>query len=392
MTEKAYSATRSAEVSHFGMQALWRLAIWGGLATFALFAAVLSAYSNAGTQRQTASVTSGQDTKQPRGDIVEFKAEPSNDEETRRLTEAVRALTADRDQLLTRVAALERNFDGVTGTIKRDRIAASQPAQMQGPPIPAPAQVPAQTPPQTQAQASAQNPASAASLRPETPPGPTPPASTPSAPITPVTPMPVTSVPTAPASMAPASMTPAPITEAALSPAQMPSTKQSSASDASQGAPDAANRATSSSPNLAGLAPPGQLTPSGLGVDVGGAANYEGLRALWHATKNGDPDLLDDLYPMVTVRENSKTHGVELRLVIGPIADAEAASQLCATLTEAHRYCQPVAFDGQRLSLTETTTKAAPAARHAASNHSGSSHGETIPSVIAPSSNYPHGK
>ena len=39
---------------------------------------------------------------------------------------------------------------------------------------------------------------------------------------------------------------------------------------------------------------------------------------------------------MVTVRENSKTHGVELRLVIGPIADAEAASRLCTTLTEAH--------------------------------------------------------
>jgi hypothetical protein len=181
------------------------------------------------------------------------------------------------------------------------------------------------------------------------------------------------------------------MTEAALGPAQMPDSQRSGASDAVQvAAPDAANRAASS-PNLPSLAPPGEPTPSELGVDVGGGANYESLRALWRATKNTDPGLLDDLYPMVTVRENSKTHGVELRLVIGPIADADAASQLCTDLAEGHHYCQPVAFEGQRLSLTETMTKAA-ATRHAASSHSGSSHGETIPSVIAPSSNYPHGK
>jgi hypothetical protein len=181
------------------------------------------------------------------------------------------------------------------------------------------------------------------------------------------------------------------MTEAALSPAQMPGSQRSGASDAVQAAAPDAYRAASS-PNLPGLAPPAEPMPSELGVDVGGAANYEGLRALWRATKSTDPGLLDDLYPKVTVRENSKTHGVELRLVIGPIADADAASQLCTDLAEPHHYCQPVAFKGQRLSLTEMTTKAAAATRHAASSHSGSSHGETIPSVIAPSSNYPHGK
>ena len=57
---------------------------------------------------------------------------------------------------------------------------------------------------------------------------------------------------------------------------------------------------------------------------------------------------------MVTVRENSKTHGVELRLVIGPIADVELASRLCGTLLAGRHYCQPVAFEGQRLSLIDT--------------------------------------
>jgi hypothetical protein len=104
-------------------------------------------------------------------------------------------------------------------------------------------------------------------------------------------------------------------------------------------------------------------TATGLGVDVGGAVNYEGLRTLWHSTKNSDPTLLEDLYPVVTVRENGKTHGVDLRLVVGPIADAEAAERLCTTLSAAHHYCQPVAFEGQRLALIDTPppAKAAPA-------------------------------
>ena len=183
------------------------------------------------------------------------------------------------------------------------------------------------------------------------------------------------------------------MTEAAISPAQMPGPQQSGASDAIQGAaPDPANRAASSSPNLAGLTHAGEPTPGGLGVDVGGGANYEGLRALWHATKNGDPGLVDDLYPMVTVRENSKTHGVELRLVIGPIADAEAASRLCATLTEAHHYCQPVAFEGQSLSVTDAAQAkaAAPIPTSAPSHHSSSGHASAV--KLEPFSGFPHGK
>jgi hypothetical protein len=173
MTEQAYSASRSAEASHFGMQALWRLAMWGMLATFALFTAVLSSYSSAGSQRQAAATTSGQGTKQPRTDFVELKAPPGDDdEETQRLAEAVRALTADRDHILTRVAALERNFDGVTGTIKRDRIAAVQPAPVQAAPQipPNPAQTLAPVLPQAQGQTPAQHPTSGAAARPETSP------------------------------------------------------------------------------------------------------------------------------------------------------------------------------------------------------------------------------
>jgi hypothetical protein len=78
---------------------------------------------------------------------------------------------------------------------------------------------------------------------------------------------------------------------------------------------------------------------------------------------------------VVAVRENGKTHGAELRLVIGPLDDAEAAARLCATLAATHHYCQPVAFEGQRFSMNDVgPTKAPPAApTKTASHHSSAS-------------------
>jgi hypothetical protein len=175
----------------------------------------------------------------------------------------------------------------------------------------------------------------------------------------------------------------APVTVAVITPPPAP--QQPSASETA--ASDAGNRMVASNPVRA-AAPAGPLpAAAGLGVDIGGAANYEGLRTLWRSTRNSDPALLEELYPVVTVRENGKTHGVDLRLVIGPIADAEAASRLCTSLAEAHHYCQPVAFEGQRLSAIDT---APPKAAPPPPRHSGSNHTEQI----GPFSNvnYPHGK
>jgi hypothetical protein len=310
MAEQAYSARWNAEVPQFGMQALLRLAIWGGLATVALFAAAISAYSNAGSQRLTAPTASGQGTVQPRTSAAEFGVGPGETaEEIRRLAEAVRTLATDRDQVLTRIAALERNLDGVTGTIKRDRTAN---------PPPAPSQSPLQNP--------SASTGSAPAARPETP--------------------------------------PAAVTEAAISPPPTPASQPSGPGDAAQMAvPDAANRAVASASNPVRAAAPAEplAAAAGLGVDVGGAVNYEGLRTLWRSTKNSDPALLDELYPLVAVRENSKTHSAELRLVVGPVADAETAARLCMTFSATHHYCQPVAFEGQRLSQIDTgPAKAAP--------------------------------
>ena len=90
-----------------------------------------------------------------------------------------------------------------------------------------------------------------------------------------------------------------------------------------------------------------------LGVDVGGATSFEGLRVLWNSTKRANSTLFDGLNPLVVVRE-SKTHGVDLRLIAGPLADQEAAARLCTTLSAARRHCQPAPFEGQQF------TRAAP--------------------------------
>ncbi|HWF94235.1 MAG TPA: hypothetical protein VG291_04675, partial [Xanthobacteraceae bacterium] len=138
MTEQAISANWNAE-PQLGVRTLWRLAIWGGAAIFALFVATISAFfSSPGSHPQTAAVqvSPAQGAAQPDTSAGDFAPRSSETaEETRRLAEAVGALAADRDQVLSRIAALERNVDGVTGTIKQDR-ATTPPAASQPQPSP----------------------------------------------------------------------------------------------------------------------------------------------------------------------------------------------------------------------------------------------------------------
>ncbi len=98
------------------------------------------------------------------------------------------------------------------------------------------------------------------------------------------------------------------------------------------------------------------------GLDVGGSTTFDGLRALWNSVRNNTADLFDDLHPMVAVREN-KSRGVDLRLVVGPIASSEAATQMCATLLAARRFCQMTIFEGQPLPQASAVTEGSRAGR-----------------------------
>jgi hypothetical protein len=84
-------------------------------------------------------------------------------------------------------------------------------------------------------------------------------------------------------------------------------------------------------------------------VDIGGDPSLEGLRARWASLKAGHAALFEGLRPLVAIREGGKS--VELRLVVGPLANAVAAARLCASLSAAGQACQPTIFDGQRLAL-----------------------------------------
>jgi len=85
-------------------------------------------------------------------------------------------------------------------------------------------------------------------------------------------------------------------------------------------------------------------------VDVGGETSIIGLRTLWtsmrsnHAAPRG-------LRPLVSVRDGAQPGTVELRLVVGPLANAAAAARLCAALAAKRVACQATIFDGQRLAL-----------------------------------------
>ncbi len=272
-----------ADAGFFDMRSLTRLAIWGVAAGTALTLAVLTAYSDSGSRRLANTVASLKNPSPPQApgpnaaQLAARTAEAEN--ETRRLSEAVRALASDRERLVVRIAGLERNLEDVTGSIKRQ--AAIAPPQVAAEPAP-PQRI---DPVKPDADATG-------------------------------------SVTAAPASAPPGASAPAPASEPAAT--------------------------------------------TQYGIEIGGAATFDGLRTLWNSARGTQAALFEGLHPVVTVRENAQTRSAELRLIVGPVATPDAATRLCAPFVAARRYCQPTTFVGQRLSLNVPAPAAAPERKAAA--------------------------
>jgi hypothetical protein len=301
-------AVRDPRQRAFNMRALWRLAIWGSSAAAALTLAVVAGYSDTGSQRLIAATAApGGAGGAPRTAAVappQPVAHASETEaETRRLAEAVRALAADRERLAARLGTLERSLEDVTGAIKQ------------------------------QAASTATSPP-------------------------PATPQPAADTP-ALASPKEAAVTP-PVEASA--PAQPPATVA-----LAEPQPATADRAVPAEPAGDPAAAASVAARTEFGIDVGGAQNLDGLRVLWSSTRGNNAALFEGLHPVVVVRENSRTKVVELRLVAGPLANAEAAARTCATLSAARRYCQPVAYEGQRLAQADVMPERKPAPPRGAS-------------------------
>jgi hypothetical protein len=123
------------------MHGLWRLVVWGSTAATALLIAVLSSRGVVGSQRAAvAASTLGGGTvaivqpvqTPPQTAAHSFDAQA----ETKKLAEAVRDLTADNDELKSRLAVVEHSVDDVTGSIERQaKSTAAPPWPEDGPPV-----------------------------------------------------------------------------------------------------------------------------------------------------------------------------------------------------------------------------------------------------------------
>jgi len=137
---------RPARAAPFTMHGLWRLVVWGSTAATALLIAVLSSRGVVGSQRAAvAASTLGGATVavvqplQPAPAPQQPAARPFDAQaETKKLADAVRDLSADNDELKSRLAAVEQSVDDVTGSIARQaKATVAPPWPDNGPPVPA---------------------------------------------------------------------------------------------------------------------------------------------------------------------------------------------------------------------------------------------------------------
>jgi hypothetical protein len=282
------------------MRALWQFGLWGISAALALAAAAWSAHSDFGTQRLVGAFSApAPEPSPPAPSTAQLLARSVDTEnETRRLAEAVRLLSADRDRLQARLRTLERNVDEVTDSIAHVRAAALPP------------------PPSNSTVAAAAMAAASPAL-PAPPPAPPPP---PMANAPETTPEAAWS---AAVSRPPAAVVPSP----------------------------APTQSASAPPTAHELATGSIATRTEFAVDLGGATNFQALRTLWSSIRSKHAGLIDGLRPLVSIREGARVGEVELRLVAGPLLNAGDAARLCASLAAAGSVCQPALFDGQRLAL-----------------------------------------
>jgi hypothetical protein len=133
---------RTAAAVPVTMHGLWRLVVWGSTAATVLLVAVLSSRGVVGSQRAAvaASTLGGgtvaivQPVQTPPPAVV--RAIDAQAAETKKLADAVRDLTADKDELKSRLAVVEHSVDDVTGSIARQAQSTAPPPWPDGPPVP----------------------------------------------------------------------------------------------------------------------------------------------------------------------------------------------------------------------------------------------------------------
>jgi hypothetical protein len=301
----------------FDMPALIRLGLWGTCAVFALAGAVIAGHSDwarprAGRAQVTATAPANSSQMLTTTQLLARVNEI--DIESRRLSESVRLLNVDDDRLTARVSALEHNLDGLTGSITR---------------------TPSATAPRPVGGDAVSTPLPVASVAPA------------STPITTAPSRPPIAIPNLPPQPPMASPPPP-----SASPTEVQTSRSSRLAMIESYARAKADPIQAGRPSATGDSPADSVvTATDFGVDLGGASSVNGLRTLWIGLKTKHAQLLNGLWPIMSVRDRAKAGPVELRLVAGPLPDAKLAAQLCASFAGEGVACQPAVFDGQRLAL-----------------------------------------
>jgi hypothetical protein len=87
--------------------------------------------------------------------------------------------------------------------------------------------------------------------------------------------------------------------------------------------------------------------PKQYGVDIGSAVSVQALRTRWVEIRTAHPQLFQGLTPTVMPQSGRS----DLRLVLGPLPNSDAAARLCASLAPFRLNCLPTGFDGQHVAL-----------------------------------------
>jgi hypothetical protein len=399
----------------FDRPTLIRVGAWGLGAFVSLGLMVYAAQTELGTKRAAAAVAAIMSPPRDAGmTVAQVMARTAESErEARRMSEIVRSLSSERDRLTLRVDSVEREMDGLTGSIKAQQAKPAQsdgkaPAPVAPPVISAPSVTPiikhavVPPPPMAPQHAEVASVSSATAATSAMLPGVPPPV------IDPHTSQAIWPRPgslfTPPATLAAATPAPAPAQPVASSPAASPSTPEEvlatmvtppdmppeiplprpsplallqatamqtyapsatpepSAAPASAVLPSAEisksdkiapAASTPATPDTTGSVPENNEPQPKveIGVDLGPALTMSRLRSRWEAFKKFQGAVAETVRPVVSIREISPGKPVELRLVVGPLADVAVAAKLCVALSGSQFPCQPAVFDGQRLAL-----------------------------------------
>jgi hypothetical protein len=367
-------------------RALLRLSAWGAGAALGLIVAVMAGRTELGAVRAHAALTAWlSPPPSPDQQMSEQMMALSSgfDKQMRRQAEIVSALEEQRDSLADKVSALEHQIGDLGGTLARTT------ARFEGD---------IRSAQQAAAAASAVAAANrVAPARPE-PADSTPPAAV--AANAPLTPSPVRTLPAQPAPQS-APINPAPpgqIHPAASSAAGFPTAGSPQTAPGYTGAipmptipdpngppgmmrpfpvqppPSAATDPWSGlrSPGGARAPPPASAVPAPLfqsnplmttgifdtpaepgtvatefAIDLGAAPTVGALRARWSDLKVSQSPLLDNLKPLIALKDAKS--GQELHLIAGPLTSNSAGARLCAVLAGTGVVCQPSMYEGQRL-------------------------------------------